>query len=291
MLPRVGRAIRHERVHLGRRRRQADHIEVGAAYQGVAIGPRRGLQSMLLTRSFKKPIDRIGEARVVGHRERRLHRQLERPIVPLLRGDETVLQRGERGGGRRLRARRQGRIPCRALIDPFLDRRDLPGRQRRPLRRHRRFLEPGDAAIHAAPVGVARDEVRSARAALQRALAAAEVELAHLHGIAVARQAVVLENRLNVCRERNRRCGRRGTGLRSQERADRTGDKKGERDRRETALHRQCLAFVDLADLNRSGVIPPHEFQIPNSYFVIICFPSIYGRSAVGTTTDPSFCW
>ena len=102
-------------------------------------------------------------------------------------------------GGRRLRARRSGRgLPRRARVDPPLHRGDFLRGQRIALCRHRRALEARDPAIQPARAGVARDEVRSARAAAQRAVTCAEVQLAQLDRVAVARPAAALQNRLDV---------------------------------------------------------------------------------------------
>src|SRR5207248_11675831 len=75
------------------------------------------------------------------------------------------------------------------------------------------------------------------RAAAHRALARAQVELAHLHRLAVARAAAALENRLDVSPERDRSRGRGRTRLRAQERADRTDNEHAECERREATRH------------------------------------------------------
>jgi len=68
----------------------------------------------------------------------------------------------------------------------LLDRRDLFGRQRLGLRGHRRPLEAGDSPIEAAGGRVAGHEVRSARPALQGAVAAPQIEPARLQRLAMA---------------------------------------------------------------------------------------------------------
>ena len=201
-LPRVGRAIRNERIDFSRRRRQPEQIEIGAAHQRVAIGARRRFQRAFLTRLFKKAIDWMGEALVVDDWKRCLYRQLERPIVSLLGRDRAVLQRGERGRSRRPGIGRC--IPRRALIYPSLDRRDLVRGQRRALRRHRWLFEAGNAAIHAAAGRVAGNNVQSACAAPERALACPQVEPGLLAVLAMTVPAAAFENRPDVARKRNR---------------------------------------------------------------------------------------
>ena len=60
-LPRAGRCIRHERGDLGRRRRQSEQIEIRAAHERQAIGPRRRRQPALGARLLQEAIDRVGE--------------------------------------------------------------------------------------------------------------------------------------------------------------------------------------------------------------------------------------
>ena len=62
MLPRVRRLVADERVHLRRRRRQAEEIEVGAPHERVPIGARRRLQPARAARGLEESIDWIREA-------------------------------------------------------------------------------------------------------------------------------------------------------------------------------------------------------------------------------------
>ena len=134
--------------------------------------------------------------------------------------------------------RRRGGIPARPFIDPSFDRSHFVGRQRAALRRHCRPFEPGDPPIDAALLGGSRNDVGFAGATLERAVAAAQIEFATLHRLAVAGQASTLENRLNVGGEGNRRNGRGClSGLRTEERTDRAGGEQGDRDRHDAIGH------------------------------------------------------
>ena len=235
--PRIRRSIRDERIDLRRCRRQAKQIEIGASNQRVAVGFRRRLHRMRTTRRLEEAIDGVREpAAHVG--KGRLHRQLERPVVPLLRRNDPVLQRGERGRGPG-RVRRGRRIPSRAFVNPLLQRSDFLWRERFAFRRHRRLLQAGDAAIQPAVRGVAGDQVGAARSAAQKALARAEIEPAHRRRVAMARPATPLEDRLDVVREGDGRRLGSGNRLRAQESGSRPGGEESECDRRETLVHRR----------------------------------------------------
>src|SRR5262249_41439840 len=151
--------------------------------------------------------------------QRRLPRQLERPVVPPV-----------------------GRFPLRAVVDPVFDRRHFGRGQRGTLGGHRGLLEPRDAPVETALVGGARNDGRSAHAALQRGVAAAQVELAALHGLAVARRAAARGNGLDLVGEGYRGGGSLG-GLCPHVRVNRGGGQKGDRNRRDVPWHRRCLPF------------------------------------------------
>ena len=93
MLPGVGRLIGHELGRFGGRGRQTEQVEVRAAHERVAIGARRSLEPAIRACFFQEPVDGIDEIFIGDDRRRRLHRQLERPIVALFRRDGPIHQR------------------------------------------------------------------------------------------------------------------------------------------------------------------------------------------------------
>ena len=95
----------------------------------------------------------------------------------------------------------------------------------------------------------AADKAPHSQRAAKRTLAAAEVQLTRLHGVAVARQAVFLENRLNVPVEGHRGGRSRTAELRAQERSHRRG---GDEARGDVAEHRRSLRF-DRSHPSRTG--------------------------------------
>ncbi len=157
-LPRVGTRVGDEGVDLGRRRRQAEQVEIGAADQRAAIGARRRREPPAGACLLEEAVDGVVEA-VTGHRERRLHRRLERPVAAFLVGDRPVFERGHRRRARR-GGRRGAGVPAGAVVDPPLQRVDLGGGERLAAHRHRRLFEPGDLPVQPALVGLAGHQRR-----------------------------------------------------------------------------------------------------------------------------------
>ena len=150
------------------------------------------------SRLFQESIDRVLE--MCGtHRHRALNRQLEGPVVASASGERRVFS-GRSGSGRFRRRARRDRpcAPMGAIVYPRLDRRDLLGRQRSAVEWHGRLLESGDKAVQLAVVGPSWNQNRSVLAALERAVARAQIELREVRRGVVARPAAGLENRFDV---------------------------------------------------------------------------------------------
>src|SRR5205823_5977117 len=96
-------------------------------------------------------------------------------------------------------------IPVTALIDPVLDGSNLPVREFTAAQRHCWFIQTCDHAVEPAILGLSRNNGGPARATPQRAFESAQVEPGTLHRRAVTAQTVLLQYRLDVFAEGDRR--------------------------------------------------------------------------------------
>ena len=197
-LPGAALGVGQERLHLLAGGRQADQVEIGAPQQRQAVGPRRGGQAGVLPRGFEEAVDRVIE-RLRG-RHRRLPRVPERPVVAGARRQLVVLERGQRVGGRRHLAG----VPVRPLVDPGADRGELRVAQRIAGHRHGGLVETGHHPEQEAVLGPPRHDGRTLGTALQRAVAAAQIQVGELGRLAVAVPAGPLHDRADVIGEVDR---------------------------------------------------------------------------------------
>ena len=194
-----GAVVRDERGDLRRRRRQAEQIEIRAAHERQPIGARRRRQPC----AARAPVSRnrsIGLREILAvDRQRSLHRQLERPVATFL------------GVSGRMSTTADAPVAAGASTPPsHLAPSSIHCLQQRQLRRveRRRPASASPVARAQRPSGRAgsarRFPARAPGRARRRtiaALARAEVELRQLQRTAVARHALLLQDRSDVAVE------------------------------------------------------------------------------------------
>jgi hypothetical protein len=193
----VRRFVREEGIHLGGRRRETGEVEAHAAEQTFFRRFRRGLQLLAFELREDELID------LVAH-----------PLAILCLGHRHVADGDER----------PVLLPFRALLDPFLEERDLVRAQREVRLRRRHDLlrvSRGQAMEQLTLRGVAGlDDELAVLQRLERALRRIKPELALARFLirAVTEEAAVREQRLDVIIEvdagRKRGCaeGQHGRG-------------------------------------------------------------------------------
>ena len=197
-LPGPALGVGQEFLHLLGGGRHADQVEIGAPQQRQPIGPRRGGQAGVLARRFQEAVHGVVE--LARGRHRRLLRVPERPVVAGARRQLVVLERGQRvGGGGHFAG-----VPVRALIDPGADRRELRVAERIAGHRHGGLVEAGHHAEQKAVLGPAGHDGGALGAALESAVAAAQIQVGELGRLAVAVPAGPLHDRADVIGEVDR---------------------------------------------------------------------------------------
>ena len=162
-------------------------IVIGTAHQGQPISFGSGLQRLCLQLRKQKGIN--GILRPGDLRHFRTLRLLEGPPLALRRGGHLI-------------------GPWSAGIDPVLQDRDLIGGERLA-RRHRRQNRLGHCLIETAFAGIAGQHGRSMLTALQQGLARVQAQAGHIHCLAVAALATLLQYRERSFRRRSESTNRR----------------------------------------------------------------------------------
>ncbi len=94
--PRIRRRVLHKRVGLGRCRRQAEHVQVGAAHQRATVGRCDRRQALTGHRVEQERVNRVRvPPRTVHRRHRRAHGRHVGPVGPFLVGDGAQFARAQ----------------------------------------------------------------------------------------------------------------------------------------------------------------------------------------------------